>query len=232
VPDVHVWVRRHAHLHGRQSRSQLVFYETKETPLTSIIRRTFLLAIAAAPVLHVAAVHAVEALPDARFVGFAETVNDFEIRSGQLALTKSQNELVRGYATRAVAEHTTAAQTLAKNRAEAGVTMAPKISDDAMVRLNSLQGAEFDTAFAAAQLRVQTAAVDQTVPIPRTARAAPAVRARNAPKVAVVSGVCQAVSQRPLDSRAGVATLCTNSRCRAPVADRASTIACFERSGR
>ena len=166
MPDVHVWVRRHAHLHGRQSRSQLVFYETKETPLTSIIRRTFLLAIAAAPVLHVAAVHAVEALPDARFVGFAETVNDFEIRSGQLAPTKSQNELVRGYATRAVAEHTTAAQTLAKNRAEAGVSMAPdedvrKISDDAMVRLNSLQGAEFDTAFAAAQLRVQTAAVDQ-----------------------------------------------------------------------
>ena len=67
--------------------------------MTSIIRRTFLVAIAAAPVLHVASVHAVEALPDARFVGFAETVNDFEIRSGQLALTKSSNELVRGYAT-------------------------------------------------------------------------------------------------------------------------------------
>ena len=30
-----------------------------------------------------------------------------------------------------------------------------------MARLNSLQGAEFDTAFAAAQVRVQTAAVDQ-----------------------------------------------------------------------
>lgn len=134
--------------------------------MNSIIRRTFLVAIAAAPVLHVASVHAVEALPDARFVGFAETVNDFEIRSGQLALTKSSNELVRGYATRAVAEHTTVAQTLAKNRSEAGVSMAPdedvrKISDDAMMRLNTLQGAEFDTAFAAAQLRVQTATVDQ-----------------------------------------------------------------------
>ena len=105
-------------------------------------------------------------LPDARFVGFAETVNDFEIKSGQLALTKSQNELVRGYATRAIAEHTTEAQSLAKNRTEAGVSMAPdedvrKISDDAMARLNSLQGAEFDTAFANAQVRVQTAAVDQ-----------------------------------------------------------------------
>ena len=56
--------------------------------------------------------HAVDALPDARFVGFAETVNDFEIQSGQLALTKSSNELVRGYATRAIAEHTAAAQSL------------------------------------------------------------------------------------------------------------------------
>ena len=36
-----------------------------------------------------------------------------------------------------------------------------KIADDAMARLNSLQGAEFDTAFADAQLRVQTAAVAQ-----------------------------------------------------------------------
>ena len=57
-------------------------------------------------------VHAVDALPDARFVGFAETVNDFEIQSGQLALTKSSNEPVRGYATRAIAEHTAAAQSL------------------------------------------------------------------------------------------------------------------------
>jgi putative membrane protein len=46
------------------------------------------------------------------------------------------------------------------------VTMAPdenvrKIADDAMARLNSLQGVEFDTAYADAQLRVQTAAVAQ-----------------------------------------------------------------------
>ena len=134
--------------------------------MTSIIRRTFLVAVAVAPISHVTFVHAVDALPDARFVGFAETVNDFEIKSGQLALTKSSNELVRGYATRAVAEHTTDAQSLSRNRTEAGVSMAPdedvrKISDDAMARLNSLQGAEFDTAYAAAQLRVQTVTVDQ-----------------------------------------------------------------------
>lgn len=134
--------------------------------MTSIIRRTFLAAIAVAPLAYVSSVHAVDALPDSRFVGFAETVNDFEIKSGQLALSKSANELIRGYATRAVAEHTTMAQSLARNRTEAGVSMAPdedvrKIADDAMARLNSLQGAEFDTAYADAQLRVQTAAVNQ-----------------------------------------------------------------------
>ena len=134
--------------------------------MTPIIRRTFLVAVAVAPISHVALVHAVDALPDARFVGFAETVNDFEIKSGQLALTKSQNEFVRGYATRAIAEFTTNAEALNRNRVAAGVTMAPdedvrKISDDAMGRLNTLQGAEFDTAFAAAQLRVQTVTVEQ-----------------------------------------------------------------------
>jgi putative membrane protein len=132
--------------------------------MTQIARRTFLVAVAVAPVARVAL--AIDALPDARFVGFAETVNDFEIRSGQMALSKSSNELVRGYATRAIAEHTAAAQSLGRNRAEAGVSMAPdeevrRISDDAMNRLNSLQGVEFDTAFADAQLRVQTATVAQ-----------------------------------------------------------------------
>ncbi len=134
--------------------------------MTPILRRTLLVAVAVAPLARVAAVHAVDALPDARFVGFAETVNDFEMKSGQLALTKSTNELVRGFATRSIAEHTKFAESLARNRAEGGVSMAPdedvrKIADEAMARLNSVQGAEFDTAYATAQVRVQTAAVDQ-----------------------------------------------------------------------
>jgi hypothetical protein len=36
-----------------------------------------------------------------------------------------------------------------------------KIANDAMTRLNSLQGADFDKAYADAQVRLQTAAVDQ-----------------------------------------------------------------------
>ena len=132
--------------------------------MTMIARRTFLVAVALAPISHVA--FAVDALPDSRFVGFAETVNDFEIRSGQLALTKSSSEPIRAYATRAIAEHTAIAQSMTRNRAEAGVSMAPDaeiraLADEAMARLNSLQGAEFDTAFANAQLRVQTVVVAQ-----------------------------------------------------------------------
>lgn len=134
--------------------------------MITINRRTLLVAVAVAPIAHAASVHAVDALPDARFVGFAETVNDFEIKSGQMALSKSKNELVRAYATRSVAQHTKGVEMLARNRTEAGVSMAPdedvrKIADDAMARLNSAQGAEFDTAYANAQVRVQNAAVDQ-----------------------------------------------------------------------
>jgi putative membrane protein len=131
-----------------------------------ISRRAFMATVAVASISYVSLAQAVDALPDARFVGFAETVNDFAVNSGQLALTKSSNELVRGYATRVVAEYPKAAQSLARNRNEAGVTMAPdedvrKLADDAMSRLNSVQGAEFDKAYADAQVRLQTAAVAQ-----------------------------------------------------------------------
>jgi putative membrane protein len=108
----------------------------------------------------------VNALPDDRFVGFAQTVNDFEIKSGQLALTRSSNERVRGYASRAVAEYPNAVQSLSRNRSEAGVSFAPdenvrSLADTSITRLNSLQGADFDRAYADAQVRVQTAAVEQ-----------------------------------------------------------------------
>lgn len=131
-----------------------------------ISRRAFMATVAVASITHVSLAEAVDALPDARFVGFAETVNDFAVQSSQLALTKSSNELVRGYATRAVAEYPKAVQSLSRNRSEAGVSMAPdedvrKLANDAMSRLNSAQGAEFDKAYADAQVRLQTGAVAQ-----------------------------------------------------------------------
>ena len=103
-----------------------------------------------------------DALPDARFVGFAQAVNDFEIASGNMALQRSANENIRGYATRAIAESTNNASALSKSRSEAGVSYAPDgrmgpMTQNLLAQLNTLQGPDFDRAFAQAQLQVMTA---------------------------------------------------------------------------
>lgn len=131
-----------------------------------LARRSLLFALSALPVAYAATVHAVDALPDARFVGFAQSVNDFEIAAGRLALAKSMNENIRGFATRTIAEHTEAAQFLSKARSEAGVSYAPDPNSPpytvaTLQRLNTLQGVEFDTAYANAQLALFTEAVAQ-----------------------------------------------------------------------
>ena len=134
--------------------------------MTPIARRSFLLALSVASVGGAGAARAVDALPDARFVGFAQAVNDFGIASGNLALARSGNENVRGYATRAIAEHNEAASELAKSRQEAGVAYAPDGRmgphvQNLLGQLSQLRGPEFDAAFTSAQLMVQTDAVDQ-----------------------------------------------------------------------
>ena len=125
-------------------------------------RRTVLLAVpAVATLAHASGALAVDALPDARFVGFCQAVTEFDIASGQLALARSANENIRGYASRSIAEATDASQRLSKSRQEAGVSYAP---DGAMgpktanllQQLNALQGPAFDTAYANAHLSVQT----------------------------------------------------------------------------
>ena len=134
--------------------------------MTPITRRSIMLALSVASMSGAGAARAVDALPDARFVGFAQAVNDFGVASGNLALARSGNENVRGYATRAIAEHNEAASELAKSRQEAGVAYAPDGRmgphiQNLLAQLSSLQGPEFDAAFASAQLTVQTDAVDQ-----------------------------------------------------------------------
>ncbi len=104
---------------------------------------------------------AVDALPDARFVGYAQTTNDFEIASGRLALAKSVNENVRGFTSRMIAQHTEAAQFLSKARSEAGVSyapgpQAPPNTVAILQRLARLEGPEFHTSYANAQLAVLT----------------------------------------------------------------------------
>ncbi|MBI3197836.1 MAG: DUF4142 domain-containing protein [Rhodospirillales bacterium] len=110
--------------------------------------------------------HAVDALPAARFVGWAQTFNDYEIAAGRLALTKSMNEIVRGFAARMVAEHSEAAEILRKSRSEAGVSYAPDPSSPPntvaiLQRLNALEGPQFDSAYANAELASHTYAVEQ-----------------------------------------------------------------------
>ncbi len=103
---------------------------------------------------------------DARFAGFARTANDFEIQAANLALQKSTNEMVRGVASRAIPVFTDAGVALERNRSEAGITAVPdedfkKIADEAMTRLNSLSGPDFDRAYGTYQLRLLTAVVAQ-----------------------------------------------------------------------
>ncbi len=133
--------------------------------MSPIARRTLLtFALAAVPAAYASRALAVDALPDARFVGYAQAHNDFEIASARLALSKSRNENVRGYANRMLTEHDLAAQTLAKSRSEAGVTYAPDPNEPTVAvlrRLSSLEGPEFDTAYANAQLAAMTNAEAQ-----------------------------------------------------------------------
>ena len=113
------------------------------------------------------AAYAVDALPGPRFVGFVQESNDFEIASSRMALAKSNNEAIRGFANRMIIEHKESARTLVHNRSEAGVTLAPTPGGREprhaaiLDRLSGLQGAEFDGVYASAQLAAHVEAVDQ-----------------------------------------------------------------------
>lgn len=134
--------------------------------MTAITRRSVLVASLIVPMAPVSSAFAQDALPDARFVGFAQAVNDFDLASGNLAMARSANENIRGYATRAIADARYEESALSKSRAEAGVSYAPDgrmgpRTADLLAQLNALQGPAFDTVYANAQLEVQTQAEAQ-----------------------------------------------------------------------
>lgn len=134
--------------------------------MTAIKRRSFLVASLIVPTVSVLPSFAQDALPDARFVGFAQAVNDFDLASGNLAMARSANENIRGYATRAIADARYEAEALNKSRAEAGVSYAPDgrmgpRTADLLAQLNTLQGPAFDTVYATAQFEIQTQAEAQ-----------------------------------------------------------------------
>jgi putative membrane protein len=134
--------------------------------MTAIKRRSLLVASLIVPTMFVLPAFAQDALPDARFVGFAQAVNDFDLASGNLALARSGNENIRGYATRAIADANWEADALSKSRSEAGVSYAPDGSmgprtANLLAQLNTLQGPAFDTVYASAQFEIQTQAEAQ-----------------------------------------------------------------------
>jgi putative membrane protein len=110
---------------------------------------------------------AVDALPDAQFVGFIQQANDFELDSSRLALQRSESEAIRAYAKRMTAERGEIALLLSKARSEARVGYVPTSSSvrprhtAVLDRLHTLEGTEFDKAYASAQLAAQIEIVDQ-----------------------------------------------------------------------
>lgn len=132
----------------------------------TVSRRSMLVLAGLTPVVLATRAFAVEALPDARFVGYGQHINDFQIASGRLALAKSGNEMVRNFGARMVDQYTEAASFLAKARAEAGVSFAP----DPVVgprmhgmlrRLSDLEGPDFDFEYGRDQLIVLSEAEQQ-----------------------------------------------------------------------
>ena len=135
--------------------------------MSAILKFFSLGAVAILAVAHTPVALAVDALPDARFVGFMQEANDFEVRSSRLALERSSSEAIRGFANRMIIERGENAVLLSKARNEAGVSYAPTPGGSqprhatVLERLGTLQGGEFDNAYASAQLAAQIEVVDQ-----------------------------------------------------------------------
>ncbi len=134
--------------------------------MTPVSRRVMVAFAAITPALLARTAFAVEALPDARFVGFGQHINDFEVASGRMALARSPNELVRNFAARMVDQYAEAAEFLAKARAEAGVSFAPDPvigprNQGMLRRLESLDGPDFDLEYGRCQLIVLSEAEQQ-----------------------------------------------------------------------
>jgi putative membrane protein len=85
---------------------------------------------------------------DREFAAQAAKANGGEIAVGRLAATHSQDEKVKAFGERMVADHGKAGEELKAAAAEDGITLPPEPADvpDAE-RLSRLTGAEFDRAF-------------------------------------------------------------------------------------
>ncbi len=168
--------------------------------------QTFSVRSAAAPTTLAARTWAQDALPDARFVGFAQAVNDFELASGNSGVgTVGEREHSRLCLQGDRRTANNDAQSLSRSRSEAGVPYAPDGSmrqktAGLMAQLNALQGPVFDTAFANAQLERHDGCGS---PIRRSLAErqkwpAAALRAAHPSQSPNAARVCSAPRRRPL----------------------------------
>lgn len=101
---------------------------------------------------------------DQQFMRMAAHSDQFEIRSSQMALQKSQNPEVRQYAEMMIREHTQSTQILTQLATERGFTLPTEPSEFQQAVIDSLMpltGAEFDRAYLEAQANghIQTVGV-------------------------------------------------------------------------
>ena len=100
---------------------------------------------------------------DRNYVMMAGLSNNAEITAGQVAASKGNTAMVRAFGQHMVSEHSVAQNDL-KNRASGLGLSAPDTVDAEhkalMVRLNSLSGVSFDTAYMNAQLKDHAKTID------------------------------------------------------------------------
>lgn len=100
---------------------------------------------------------------DRNYVVMASMSNNAEIAAGQVAATKATNAMVKTYGQQMVSEHTPAQADL-KSRVSALSLTAPDTVDAEhkalMVKLNSLSGYSFDTAYMNSQVKDHAKTVD------------------------------------------------------------------------
>lgn len=100
---------------------------------------------------------------DRIYVTMAGLSNNAEIMAGQVAASKGNTAIVKAFAQHMITEHTTA-QTDLKSRASALGLSAPDTVDAEhkalMIRLNSLNGYSFDTAYINSQVKDHAKTID------------------------------------------------------------------------
>ncbi|WP_158545045.1 DUF4142 domain-containing protein [Dyella monticola] len=99
---------------------------------------------------------------DARFVMVASAAGQTEILASRLAATRSQSSKIKGFAATMIRDHTKANDQLKSIAQKDGYTLATtptQTQEAAIAKLQSLQGKDFDTAYASMMLSDHHAAV-------------------------------------------------------------------------